>query len=154
MRENRPPTLVTVAGLMEIGAAGSTASSFIPSLKLWAAMVGCSWKTNTQTRAHARTQELLVWLTALFSSLHNDQTWRKRRRRRWRGAEDRGWRHLAVELSSQSFILREIADPLPHFLPLRLRPQGQQVWGRKKKQTTNQLLQRLITFHCCGKINQ
>lgn len=26
-------TLVTVAGLMEIGAAGSTASSFMPSLK-------------------------------------------------------------------------------------------------------------------------
>lgn len=36
-------TLVTVAGLMEIGAAGSTASSFIPSLKQWAA-AGCgSW---------------------------------------------------------------------------------------------------------------
>lgn len=36
-------TLVTVAGLMEIGAAGSTASSFIPSLKQWAAAGWGSW---------------------------------------------------------------------------------------------------------------
>lgn len=45
---------------MEIGAAGSTASSFIPSLKQWAAMAGWSWDTQ-QTESFQKAQLLDIF---------------------------------------------------------------------------------------------
>lgn len=68
-------TLVTVAGLMEMGAVGSTASSFIPSLKQWAAMAG--WSCDN-TNTHVLKED--------NNFLHTDQILICKKKSKWFGS--------------------------------------------------------------------